>query len=154
MKRVLALAILAGAGYFAYQRVAGGGASSGAAKVAEELFGHWARGRTDYALPLTEGSQPKQTLEDRTVRNVMNPIVMQTIHKNDVKVLSATKSPDGNETTLDVEQMIGYDPPGVESAVRSAMSVSFRHKATLKKSGEAWKVTKLEIGPPINLWGK
>lgn len=46
----------------------------------------------------------------------------------------------GDDVEIRATQKVGFNPPGVESAMRSAMTATFEQTATLHETGGTWKV--------------
>ena len=68
---------------------------------------------------------------------------MQELRGTGYEVTSRTAGAAGVEVTLDVTQTVGFNPPGVESALRPAMKATVRHRATLQRTAAGWKVAAL-----------
>jgi hypothetical protein len=136
MKRLFALALLAGAGYLGWRELSGAAPAKTFGKFAEA----WARGRTDDAMKLAEGDSVKKTLERKNfVQVICPPWQVDAWHGFRTSVTSSSTNADG-DLELDVEQTIAFDPPGATTGMGGAAVGKFHHLATMKKTTDGWKV--------------
>jgi hypothetical protein len=97
-----------------------------------------ARGRHDLARELATGELAGSEAGER--HRAAGWVPVQELRGTSYEVTSRTASPAGDEVTLDVTQTVGFNPPGVESALRPAMKARFRQRATLRRTATGWKV--------------
>jgi hypothetical protein len=97
-----------------------------------------ARGRHDLARELATGELAGSEAGERHRSAGWVPV--QELRGTSYEVTSRTDGAAGDEVTLDVTQTVGFNPPGVESALRPAMRATFRQRATLRHTTSGWKV--------------
>jgi hypothetical protein len=138
MKWLIALGILAGAGFVGYRSY-----DSSAAPVrhyerfAEEILNR----RYDVAEGMSDGLSRQRLEESGTMEKIgVGPTMFQTLFPSRFDIRSKEKVPDGG-ITLDAVQTVLWNPPGVESVMRPAMSAKMNQRVTLRKTGGGWKVT-------------
>jgi hypothetical protein len=138
LKRIVVLLLLAGVGYTVYRVLA----RAGPVRAYEKFADAWARGDDEIALRHAEGDAMRRTLRSHSIRGLLfHP--MEAFHGTRYAIDSVTSSPEG-DVVIAAKQTIGFDPPGVTSAVGGAMFAVFRHQATLHKTSEGWKITAFE----------
>ena len=71
------------------------------------------------------------------------PQMFQTLFPSRFDVQTRETAADGT-LTLHTVQTVLFNPPGVESAVRPAMYATMNQTVSLRKSGDAWKITAFE----------
>ena len=136
MKRLLVLLLLAAGAYFGYREVIG----LAPAKTFDQFAEAWARGRTEDAMKLADGASVRRTLEQKSFLQVIcPPWTVDAFHGFHTTVTSSATNASG-DLEMDVEQTIGFDPPGVTSGIGGAVRGKFRHAATLRKTPDGWKV--------------
>ena len=69
---------------------------------------------------------------------VVGWVPVQDLRSIRYDITSCTKK--GDDVELTATQKVGFNPPGVESAMRSAMTATFEQTATLHETGGSWKV--------------
>jgi hypothetical protein len=97
-----------------------------------------ARGRHDLARQLAVGELAGEGQGDRHA--VAGWVPVQEIRRISYQVTSRTPLPAGGEEVVEATQTVAFNPPGVESALRAAMTATFRLRATLRSTPEGWKV--------------
>lgn len=97
-----------------------------------------ASGRHDLARQFADGDLAGAGAGERHAAAGWVPV--QELRGVHYRVDSRTASADGNEVALVVTQTVGFNPPGVESALRPAMQARFRLQATVRSTASGWKV--------------
>ena len=97
-----------------------------------------ARGRHDLARQFADGELAGAPAGGRHNRAGWVPV--ESLRSIGYRVDSRSESADGREISLDVTQTVGFNPPGVESALRPAMKATFRLRATVRRTAAGWKV--------------
>lgn len=136
MKRILAALLLVAGAFIAYRQIS----ASAVSKTFDRFAEAWARGRTDDAMALAEGDAVRRSLERNPfVKVIKAPWQVDAFHGFQTSVVSRAKS-DSGDVEIEASQAIEFDPPGATSALGGAAVANFRHLATLRKTGEGWKV--------------
>ena len=135
MKKVVLVALLAGAGWFGYRFVVRMQQESCYRKVADA----WAIGQTDEALRYAEGDAVRQSLEEHTLRSPVDGRMIEAWRGVTYTIESSSKE-EGGDIGLEAKQRLAFDPPGITSAIGGAMWVSFHHSAKLRRTSGGWKV--------------
>jgi hypothetical protein len=68
------------------------------------------------------------------------PAMFQTLFPSRFEIGSSERTGDGS-VVLKATQIVLFNPPGVESAIRPAMQARLNQEITLRKVSGAWKVT-------------
>jgi hypothetical protein len=97
-----------------------------------------ARGRHDLARDLAIGELAGSEAGER--HSAAGWVPVQELRGTSYTVTSRTASATGDEVTLDVTQTVGFNPPGVESALRPAMKATFRQRAIVRRTAAGWRV--------------
>jgi hypothetical protein len=136
VKRAFLLLVLTAGAYFGYTWLFG----SAPARAYERFADAWARGRTEDAMKLADGEPARRAIERRRIGAVLrSPWAIDAFHGARCSVVSTSRLPSG-EVALEAEQKVAFDPPGATTAIGGAVIASFHHSATLRKTGEGWKV--------------
>ena len=135
MKKVVLVALLAGAGWFGYRFVVRMQQESCYRKVADA----WAIGQTDEALRYAEGDAVRKSLEELTLRSLVDGRMIEAWRGVTYTIESSSKE-EGGDVALEAKQRLAFDPPGSTSAIGGAMWVSFHHSAKLRRTSGGWKV--------------
>lgn len=114
---------------------------SGAVKTYEEFAAAWARNDVAEASRLSEGAQVQATLEQKSVARIMW-VSVQDYRGVRFEIVSEKEA--GEDVELEATVTMDFNPPGVESAIGSAMYAKFRHRATLRKTQTGWRVVSFE----------
>ena len=96
-----------------------------------------ARGQYGQADAFTDGPIADITQGDRY--GVVGWVPVQELRS--VKYEVTSRVAHGDDVDLTVLQTVGFNPPGVESAMRSAMHGRFKQTATMHHASSGWKVT-------------
>ena len=138
MKRLIALGILAGAGFFGYRAYESSTAPvKRYEKFAEEILNR----RYDAAAGMCDGLSRERLEASGTMEKIgAGPTMFQTLFRSRFDIQSKEKVPDGG-ITLEAVQTVLWNPPGVESVMRPAMYAKMNQVVTLRKTGGEWKVT-------------
>jgi len=139
MKRAVGIAVLAAGGFFAYRSFA----SAGAVHAFEKFAEAWTHGERAEAMRYAEGEAVKSALEDKQLRGTPPGIVMEAHRGTKYDVESSTRTPEG-DVALVVKETIAFDPAGITSGIGGAMFAVFRHKATVRKTSDGWRVVAFE----------
>ena len=135
MKKYVLLALLAGAGWFGYLFVLRMQRESCYKKVADA----WAIGQTDEALRYAEGDAVRKSLEEQTLRSLVDGRMIEAWRGVSYTIESSSKE-EGGDVALEAKQRLAFDPPGITSAIGGAMWVSFHHSVKLRHTSEGWRV--------------
>src|SRR5262245_6658503 len=135
MKKLILLALLAGAGWFGYRFFVRMQQESCYKKLADA----WSMGRTDEALQYTEGETVRQSLEKNPLRSLVDARMIEAWRGVTYTIESSTKGDDG-DVAIEAKQRLSFDPPGITSGIGGAMWLSFHHSARLRHTSDGWKV--------------
>ena len=134
MKKILVLALLAGAAYFCYRYAV----VDAPVRAGREFLRAWAKEDTPAAAAMTDGGSAKKAVETHILRGVCRAS-MEALGGSRTAVEFRTNGPSG-EVILTMNQTVAFDPPGQTSGFASSMAASFRHVLTMKKMPAGWKV--------------
>jgi hypothetical protein len=82
----------------------------------------------------------------------MTAETVKTLRGTSYAILSSTQAQDG-DTVIQADQSVLFDPPGTTpNPDRSALTATFRHNATVRKTPSGWRVVTfdpafLNVGP-------
>jgi len=138
MKWLVALGVLAGAGFLGYRSY---DSSSAPVKRYENFAEEILHRHYEVAEGMCDGL-PKEKLEEAgTMEKIgAGPTMFQTLFYSRFEISSKETAPDGS-ITLNVVQIVLWNPPGVESVLRPAMFARMNQVVTLRKIGGDWKVS-------------
>ena len=139
LKKLVVLALLLGGAHVVYRHF------QRAVPIGEyEKFADaWAQGDTEEALRHADGDAIRRTLRSQSIRGLMQIPMMEAFHGTRYEIDSVASSPPGDVLVV-ARQTIGFDPPGMSTAVGGAAFAVFRHKASLHKTSEGWRVIAFE----------
>ncbi|MEP6995507.1 MAG: hypothetical protein ABI968_13365 [Acidobacteriota bacterium] len=139
MKKLLSALLLVGAIVFAYRWFTGWTAYRAYERFAEA----WVHGDGIEAAKYGDAPTVKHALEERSLRGTPGGAAMEAFRGERYAVESQTRS-SGGAVELKVLQTIFFDPPGITSGIGGAMLAHFRHKATVRKTSDGWRVVAFE----------
>jgi hypothetical protein len=138
MKWLIALGILLGAGFLGYRSY---DSTTAPVKHYEKFAEEILHRHYDVAAGMCDGLTKEKLEQEGTMEKIgAGPSMFQTLFDSRFAIASKETAPDGS-VTLNAEQMVLWNPPGVESAMRPAMYAKMNQVVTLHKTGEGWKVT-------------
>ena len=138
MKGLIALGVLAAAGFMGYRAY---DSTSAPARHYEKFAEEILHRRYDAAAGMCDGLTREKLEEAGTMEKIgAGPSMFQTLFDSRFEITSKEISPDGS-TTLNAVQTVLWNPPGVESVMRPAMYAKMNQVVTLHKTAEGWKVT-------------
>lgn len=114
---------------------------SGAVKTYEEFAAAWARNDVATASRLSEGADVQAALEQKSVARIMWVPVQDY---RGVRFAIESEKESGDEVELEAEVTMDFNPPGVESAIGSAMYARFRHRVKMRRTDAGWKVVSFD----------
>lgn len=136
MKRALGVLVLAAIAFVAYRQIFAAAPARTFGRFAEA----WARGRTEEAMKLAEGDAVRRDLDRKPFVNVIKPPwQVDAFHGFRTSEVSSTRT-DSGDVELEARQAIAFDPPGATTGIGGACVATFRHRATLRKTSDGWKV--------------
>ena len=136
MKKVVFLAVLAGAAWFGYTKWFADREAVGA----YEKFAHaWTRGNEPEALRYAGKDVVDDAIQNQNLRGMRSGSIMEAFHGERYQIESKTVEP-GGDVRLEVKQTILFDPPGATTGIGGAMWTTIHHSATLRRSPDGWKV--------------
>jgi len=136
MKRLLAVVVILGGGFFTYRQIA----AAGPARTFDQFAEAWARGRTEAALALSDGDSMRRTLEKKTFVDTMcPPWTVDAFHGLRTEVVSSARNASG-DLELDTRQTVAFDPPGATSGLGGAAAATFHHRVTMRETSGGWRV--------------
>ena len=139
MKRLIAVVLLAGAGFAGYRYYATSIAPERQYKAfAEEVLHR----RYDAAAAMSDGLSAGDIARNGT-QEAIGGAMFQTLFPSRFAVMSRETAPNG-ALVLHAVQTVLFNPAGVESAVRPAMSATMNQTVTLRKTAGGWKVAAFE----------
>ncbi len=133
MKKLVVLGVVALAGFLGWRVHR---AHQAPVEVFEKFSNAVAQGRWDLAEPYLEEPVADREAGERFA--AVGWIPVQELRSVQHRVTSRKDSRD--RVTLEVTQTVGFNPPGVESAMFSAMQARFNQVATLHETPNGWKV--------------
>jgi len=138
MKGWIVLGILAAAGFAGYRVYDSRTAPvKRYEKFAEEILNR----RYGVAEGMCDGLSKESLEESGTMEKIgAGPSMFQTLFPSRFDIRSKETDPDGG-IALQTVQTVLWNPPGVESVMRPAMSAKMNQRVTLRKVGSEWKVT-------------
>jgi hypothetical protein len=108
-------------------------------QFAEEML----QRRYDKAAELSSGLSADELAKLGTQERIgAGPAMFSVLFASRFKVDSRDKSPDGS-VILHATQIVLFNPVGIESA-HPAMKAVMKQVVTMRKNGDAWKVTAFE----------
>jgi hypothetical protein len=146
VKKAVAIALLAGAGFLAYRWL-----GDRRAYAAYEGFADsWARENRTTAEKYGEAEAVRHAFEEKPLRSTEGGVAMEAFRGTLYAIESKTRRDGGFD--LVVRQTILFDPPGVTTGIGGAMFARFRHAAKVRDTPDGWRVvafepTYLEMGP-------
>ena len=135
MKKLVLLALLAGAGVFVYRFVVRMQQETCYKKVADA----WAIGQTDEALRYAEGDAVRKSLEEKPLRSLVDGRMIEAWRGVSYTIESSSKGDDG-DVAMEAKQRLAFDPPGITTGIGGAMWMSFHHSVKLRHTSDGWKV--------------
>ena len=135
MKKYAVLALLIAGGWFGYGFYVRMQQQSCYKKLADA----WATGMTNEALQYAEGDAVRKSLEEHTLRSLVDGRMIEAWRGVSYTIESSSKGEDG-DVALEAKQRLAFDPPGITTAIGGAMWVSFHHSAKLRHTSNGWKV--------------
>jgi hypothetical protein len=109
----------------------------------EKFAEAWVHGDKTEAARYGDAETVRHALDDRSLRETEGGATMEAFRGERYSVESKTRSP-GGDVELQIRQSIFFDPPGTTSAIGGAMVAHFRHRATVRKTSDGWKVVAFE----------
>lgn len=134
MKKLLVFAAIAAVAAFGVWRLS---ADSPAAKTYQAFADHLARGRESDALALVDGDDARRAVTSQAPERLL-PMPMEAVLH--VSQTVDWEKPGAEDVTIRATQTIGFDPPGVTSAMGGSMRAEFRHDAIVKRTASGWRV--------------
>ena len=138
MKKILLVALLAGAAVLAYRYAV----VDAPVRACRDFLRAWAKEDTSKAAAMADGERAKKDIETRILRGVCRA-PMEALGGSRAELESRAAGPAG-DVILTLKQVVSDDPPGRTSGFASSMAASFRHVVTMKKTAEGWKVAGFE----------
>jgi len=135
MKKLIVLVVLLAGGFAGYRYHE---ARQAPIRTFTSFADALAKGRHDLAARYAEGDAADGAQGERYRQAGWVPV--ENLRGISYAVHSRAESPDGREVKLDVTQTVGFNPPGVESALRPAMKARFHQTATVRRTPAGWKV--------------
>lgn len=80
--------------------------------------------------------------EKRGIRGTQGGAAMEALRGDRYEVESRTRTAEGID--LVVRQTVHFDPPGVTTGIGGAMYAHFRHRASVHKTPDGWRVVAFE----------
>lgn len=139
MRRVLLVAALAVAGFLAWRHFVSGGAEAVYRQFAEAMLERDYARAAKFADGLTSDDLAKLGTQERIGAG---PAMFQKLFPSRFDVES--KTTDGDDVVIHAAQTVLFNPVGVESAMRPAMTAKMRQVATLRKVAGDWRVRQFE----------
>ena len=137
MKGLIALGVLAAAGFFGYRAYE---ASTAPVKRYEAFAEELLHVRYDAAAAMCDGIPREKLKESATMEKIgAGSTMFQTLFPSRFAIRSREAGA-GGAVTLDAVQTVLWNPPGVESVMRPAMSAKMNQRVTLRKIGGEWMV--------------
>ena len=135
MKKLVGLAVLAGAAFFGYRAF-----NEWRAYKAYEAFAEaWVHENEADASRYGDAATVKHALHERAIRGTRGGAAMEALRGDRYEVESKTRMPDG-VVALVVKQTVHFDPPGVTTGIGGAMYAHFRHTASVRQTPDGWRV--------------
>lgn len=138
MKKLVSLAILAGAAFFGYRAFNGWRAY----KTYENFAEAWVHENEADAGRYGDAATVKHALHARAIRGTRGGAAMEALRGDRYEVESKTRTADGVDFV--VKLTVHFDPPGVTTGIGGAMYAHFRHTASVRKTPEGWRVVAFE----------
>jgi len=139
MKKVLGAVLLVGLAWIGYRAFT----EWSAYRTYEGFAEAWTHGDKVEALKYGTEQAATHAIERRDLRGTRSGVIMEAFRGTRYSVKSRSRSSDG-DVLLEVQETIFFDPPGVTTAIGGAMWTRFRHDATVRKTGEGWRVTSFD----------
>ena len=139
MKTAVGLVLLAVAGLLGYRAWDGWRAY----KAYEGFAEAWVLGNETEAGQYADEKIVRHALREKALRGTPGGAAIEAYRGTRYSVESKSRSADG-EVVLEVRQTIQFDPPGVTSGIGGAMYAHFRHRATVRKTEDGWRVVAFE----------
>jgi hypothetical protein len=116
---------------------------SGAGGAFEDFAETWGSGRGRDALTWATDAEAQAAIKAFSVNHVTG-WTMQAVLTSETTIDSEEDGPGDGEVTLEATQVIGFNPPGVESAMFPTMRAEVAHWAVMRRTGDGWKVAAFE----------
>ena len=139
MKKLFLVLLLAGVSLAGYRWFDGRGADEAYEGFAES----WAQEKREAAARFGDADAVRRAFEKTPLRKYPGGAAMEAYRGTRSAVESREAAPEGG-VALTATQTIFFDPPGVTSAIGGAMFARFRHRATVRKTDDGWRVVSFE----------
>lgn len=118
------------------------GGGGGPVGVFEEFAARWANVRPGQEKELA-GDELAGRLRSLSMNSLTNGMIV-TVIGGDLQVDSTDGEESDGEVAIEATQVIRFNPPGVESAMRATWVAEFTHAAVLAETEAGWKVVEFE----------
>lgn len=139
MKRVVVVAVVAAAAFLAWRHFRASGPEAVYREFAEAML------ERDYtrAATLADGLSSDDLAKLGTQERIgAGPPMFQKLFPSRFNIESKTS--EGDDVVIHAAQTVLFNPVGVESAMRPAMTAKMRQVATMRKVGGDWRVRQFE----------
>lgn len=138
MKKSLGILVLAGAVLLGYRWFSGWRAVNAYEKFADA----WTHDDRVAALEHA-GTDTVDDALGHALTGMPSGSILEAFRGTRYEIETKTRLP-GGDLRLEVKQTIFFDPPGATTAIGGAMLTHIHHSATLRNTGDGWKVVAFE----------
>lgn len=115
------------------------GCSSGPEGTYKKFADSWAANKVSEAISYAGSEGARTAIGEKTINALMGNAIQTPMGSSHSSIQTSSGTGPG-EVVVQADQVVMYNPPGVESALRATMAARIHHTVTLARTADGWKV--------------